>query len=54
MTAAAHVASAVGHVDFVDLDTAWLLAEDPYVGGYVADGPRLTLPDGPGLGVARR
>jgi L-alanine-DL-glutamate epimerase-like enolase superfamily enzyme len=54
MTAAAHVACAVGNVDFVDLDTAWLLAEDPYVGGYVADGPRLTLSDEPGLGVARR
>jgi L-alanine-DL-glutamate epimerase-like enolase superfamily enzyme len=54
MTAAAHVACAVGGVDFVDLDTAWLLAEDPYVGGYEADGPRYTMPERPGLGIARR
>jgi L-alanine-DL-glutamate epimerase-like enolase superfamily enzyme len=54
MTAAAHVACALGGADFVDLDTAWLLAEDPYDGGYVADGPRYHLPDVPGLGVRRR
>jgi L-alanine-DL-glutamate epimerase-like enolase superfamily enzyme len=53
MTAAAHVACALGGVDWVDLDTAWLLATDPYDGGYVADGPRYTMPDSPGLGVAR-
>ena len=39
MTAAAHVACALGGVDFVDLDTAWLLAGDPYTGGYEAEGP---------------
>ena len=54
MTAAAHVACAVGGVEFVDLDTAWLLADNPYVGGYDADGPRYTLPDRPGLGLRRR
>jgi L-alanine-DL-glutamate epimerase-like enolase superfamily enzyme len=54
MTAAAHLACALGGVDFVDLDTAWLLADDPYEGGYVADGPRYRLPDVPGLGVRRR
>ena len=54
MTAAAHVACAVGGVEFVDLDTAWLLADDPYLGGYEADGPRYTLPDRPGLGLQRR
>ncbi|MGD0527616.1 MAG: enolase C-terminal domain-like protein [Polyangiaceae bacterium] len=54
MTAAAHVACALGGVDFVDLDTAWLLAQDPYEGGYVADGPRYRLPALPGLGVRRR
>jgi L-Ala-D/L-Glu epimerase len=32
MTAGAHVAAALGGVEFVDLDTAWLLAEDPYAG----------------------
>jgi L-Ala-D/L-Glu epimerase len=54
MTAAAHVACALGGVDFVDLDTAWLLAEDPYEGGYVARGPRYRLPYTPGLDVRRR
>jgi L-alanine-DL-glutamate epimerase-like enolase superfamily enzyme len=54
MTAAAHVACALGGVDFVDLDTAWLLADDPYVGGYVADAARYALPDAPGLDVRRR
>jgi L-alanine-DL-glutamate epimerase-like enolase superfamily enzyme len=54
MTAAAHVACSLGGVDFVDLDTAWLLADDPYEGGYVADGPRYTMPDTPGLGLRRR
>ncbi|HEY8090688.1 MAG TPA: enolase C-terminal domain-like protein, partial [Polyangiaceae bacterium] len=54
MTAAAHLACALGGADFVDLDTAWLLADDPYVGGYVARGPRYTLPFAPGLDVRRR
>jgi L-alanine-DL-glutamate epimerase-like enolase superfamily enzyme len=53
MTAAAHVACALGGVDFVDLDTAWLLADDPYGGGYEADGPRYTMPHSAGLGVHR-
>jgi len=53
MTAAAHVACALGGVDFVDLDTAWLLAEDPYTGGYEADGPHYTMPLSAGLGVQR-
>jgi hypothetical protein len=36
----------------VDLDTAWLLARDPYEGrGYMAKGPRYELPDEPGLGL---
>jgi L-Ala-D/L-Glu epimerase / N-acetyl-D-glutamate racemase len=51
MTAAAHVACALGGADFVDLDTAWLLAGDPYAGGYRAEGPRYDLGDTPGLGV---
>jgi L-alanine-DL-glutamate epimerase-like enolase superfamily enzyme len=54
MTAAAHVACALGGVDFVDLDTAWLLESDPYEGGYRADGPRYTMPLTPGLSVDRR
>jgi len=51
MTAAAHLVAALGGVAFPDLDTAWLLATDPFEGGYVADGPRYLLPDAPGLGV---
>jgi L-alanine-DL-glutamate epimerase-like enolase superfamily enzyme len=54
MTAAAHVACALGGVEFVDLDTAWLLADDPYEGGYQADGPRYTMPDAAGLGINRK
>lgn len=51
MTAAAHVAAALGGVRFIDLDTAWLLAEDLYEGGYRADGPKYVLGPEPGLGV---
>lgn len=52
MTAGAHVAAALGGVEFVDLDTAWLLAADPYDGrGYQATGPNYVLPDEPGLGI---
>jgi L-alanine-DL-glutamate epimerase-like enolase superfamily enzyme len=54
MTAAAHVAAALGGVSFADLDTAWLLAADPYEGGYEAEGPQYVLPDAPGLGVISR
>jgi L-alanine-DL-glutamate epimerase-like enolase superfamily enzyme len=54
MTAAAHVACALGGADFVDLDTAWLLAEDPYEGGYVADGPHYTMTGAAGLGINRK
>ena len=54
MTAAAHLACALGGVEFVDLDTALLLADDPYEGGYSADGPRYTVSSTPGLGLRRR
>jgi L-Ala-D/L-Glu epimerase len=36
-----------------DLDTAWLLASDPFTGGYQADGERYTVGYGTGHGVAR-
>jgi L-alanine-DL-glutamate epimerase-like enolase superfamily enzyme len=49
----AHVVAALGGVDWVDLDTAFLLASDPFTGGYAAAGARLTLEGGPGLGVQR-
>ena len=54
MTAASHLAAALGQVEFCDLDTAWLLTDDPFLGGYQAQGPRYTLPDAPGLGISRR
>ncbi|HEX6290438.1 MAG TPA: dipeptide epimerase [Herpetosiphonaceae bacterium] len=46
-TAAAHLA---GLVDWVDLDGPLLIANDPFE-GLRFEGARLTLPDGPGLGV---
>src|SRR5262249_26501328 len=51
MTAGAHLAASLGGVEFVDLDTAWLLEDDPYEGGYRARGPDYTLGDEAGLGV---
>lgn len=54
MTAAANVACALGGAEYVDLDTAWLLADDPYLGGYVASGPHYRMPGAPGLDVRRR
>ena len=48
--AAAHIS---GLVDFVDLDGAMLLADDPYR-GLVYDSGRIVLPDRPGLGVEPR
>jgi L-Ala-D/L-Glu epimerase len=58
MTAMAHVACALGGpvngaggtaVEYIDLDTAFLLAADPFEGGYEARGAELTLTGGPGL-----
>jgi L-Ala-D/L-Glu epimerase len=52
LTAMAHVAVALGGVDFVDLDTAFLLASDPWRGGMIAEGATLRLPPDAGLGMA--
>ena len=49
ITAAAHLAPLL---DYADLDGAALLAADPFRGATIAGG-RITLPDGPGLGVER-
>lgn len=54
LLAMAHVVAALGGVDWVDLDTAFLLADDPFVGGWTVDGPDLHLTDAPGLGVTTR
>jgi L-alanine-DL-glutamate epimerase-like enolase superfamily enzyme len=48
----AHVVAALGGVDWVDLDTAFLLADDPFAGGYAAAGATLTLTSGAGTGVS--
>jgi L-alanine-DL-glutamate epimerase-like enolase superfamily enzyme len=50
ITAAAHLTPLV---DIVDLDGAALVADDPFAGATIPGG-RVTLPDGPGLGVTRR
>jgi L-alanine-DL-glutamate epimerase-like enolase superfamily enzyme len=54
LAAMAHVVAALGGVDWVDLDTAFLLAGDPFDGGTRASGPRLELVDGAGLTVSVR
>ncbi len=54
MTAAAHLAASLGGVDFADLDTAFLLTEERFDGGYSASGATLTLPDSPGLAISVR
>ncbi|MBL8613211.1 MAG: dipeptide epimerase [Myxococcales bacterium] len=54
MTCAANLAAALRGVEYCDLDTAFLLASDPFVGGYDAAGPRLTLSSAPGWGVEPR
>lgn len=51
LLAMAHVVAALGGVDWVDLDTAFLLAHDPFQGGWQANGPEIRLLAEPGLGV---
>ena len=53
LVAMAHVVAALGGADFVDLDTAFLLAEEPFEGGWTIDGPRLGLVLGEGFGVGQ-
>jgi L-Ala-D/L-Glu epimerase / N-acetyl-D-glutamate racemase len=54
LLAMAHVVAALGGVDWVDLDTAFLLAEDPFTAGWEVDGPRIRLTGEAGLGVSLR
>ena len=53
LLAMAHVVAALGGVDWIDLDTAFLLAEDPFQGGWTVAGARVALTGAPGLGVRR-
>jgi L-alanine-DL-glutamate epimerase-like enolase superfamily enzyme len=50
VTAAAHLAPLC---DYADLDGPLLIKNDPYQGLHY-DGAKITLPDGPGLGVTRK
>lgn len=54
MTAAAHLGAALGGADFADLDTAFLLTEERFEGGYRDEGALLHLSDAPGLGISVR
>lgn len=54
LSAMAHLACALGGVRWVDLDTAFLLEDDPFDGGMETDGPTLTLPEAPGLAIEPR
>lgn len=52
VTAAAHLAVARAQaIPYVDLDGPALCAENPLEGGAHFDGPRIALPDAPGLGI---
>lgn len=52
LVAMAHVVAALGGVDWVNLDTAFLLAHDPFIGGWNVTGPQLRLTGEPGLDVS--
>jgi L-alanine-DL-glutamate epimerase-like enolase superfamily enzyme len=54
LLAMAHVVAALGGVDWVDLDTAFLLADDPFAGGWIVEGAHIRLTGEPGLGVDLR
>ncbi|MGI6782904.1 MAG: mandelate racemase/muconate lactonizing enzyme family protein [Aminivibrio sp.] len=52
VTAAAHLASATPIITRADLDPPILCSSDPVEGGAVYSGPKITLSDGPGLGIS--
>lgn len=54
MTAMGHVVCALGGVDFADLDTAFLLDGDPFVGGYRDQSASLCFSPKPGLDISLR
>ncbi|HET8718488.1 MAG TPA: dipeptide epimerase [Nocardioidaceae bacterium] len=49
--AAASVAAAYRTTAVADLDAAWWAERSPYLGGVRYDGPRVVLPEQPGLGI---
>ncbi len=54
MTCAATLASCLPKVAYADLDTAWLLAEDPFDGGFTSEGPHIRVIEGFGFSVRER
>lgn len=53
LVAMAHVVAALRGAEFVDLDTAFLLAEEPFEGGWTVSGPVLETTLARGLDVRR-
>ncbi len=51
LTAAAHLAAARPNIAFLDLDSAFYLADDPVSGGITIQGESIRLPESPGLGA---
>lgn len=51
VSAAAHLAGAKRVITMADLDGPGLCSEDPYEGGPLFEGPRISLPNTPGLGI---
>lgn len=51
VSAAAHLAAAKGIITRADLDGPSLCKIDPYEGGPLYEGPRIIMPDAPGIGI---
>ena len=51
LTAAAHLVSARPNICFADLDSHWMLAEDPVIGGAAYNIDQIQLPETPGHGA---
>lgn len=53
VSAASHLAAAKGVITRHDLDGPALCKIDPYEGGPVFEGPKITMPEAPGIGINR-
>jgi len=53
VSAAAHLAAAKGIITMADLDGPSLCSMDPYEGGPVFDGPKIHMPEEPGIGILK-